>query len=193
MARLPYLDKEDLKPEDQELLARGINLQKILVHSPGATRAHGAMGQYIRYGSTMDARLREMAILQGLVGEEPLRVVAPRQDRLRFRRLRGRHPEAHCGECRHDTGLAPIDKAVLRAAREITLDGKVADDTYAALADHFSNEHLIDLLVTMAFYNAVVRFLASTEMDVEESYQPYLDQFPLAGLTDPHRKEPISC
>ena len=50
MARLPYLDKEDLKPEDQELLARGINLQKILVHSPGATRAHGAMGQYIRYG-----------------------------------------------------------------------------------------------------------------------------------------------
>ena len=33
MARLPYLDKEDLKPEDQELLARGINLQKILVHS----------------------------------------------------------------------------------------------------------------------------------------------------------------
>ena len=72
MARLPYLDKEDLKPEDQELLARGINLQKILVHSPGATRAHGAMGQYIRYGSTMDARLREMAILHvGWLAKSP--------------------------------------------------------------------------------------------------------------------------
>ena len=64
MARLPYLEVEDLKPEDQELLARGINLQKILVHSPGATRAHHALGSYIRHGSTMDARLREMAILQ---------------------------------------------------------------------------------------------------------------------------------
>ena len=47
------------------------------------------------------------------------------------------------------------------------------------LAAYFSKEHLIDVLVTTAFYNAVVRFLASTEMDVEESYQPYLDQFPL--------------
>jgi hypothetical protein len=38
---------------------------------------------------------------------------------------------------------------------------------------------LVDVLVTTAFYNAVVRFLASTEMDVEESYQSYLNQFPL--------------
>ncbi len=67
----------------------------------------------------------------------------------------------------------------MRAAREITVDGKVSDGTYAELAHHFSKEHLVDVIVTMAFYNAVVRFLASTEMDVEESYQPYLDQFPL--------------
>jgi hypothetical protein len=36
MARLSYLDKDDLKEEDKELLARGINLHRILVHSPGA-------------------------------------------------------------------------------------------------------------------------------------------------------------
>ena len=64
MARLPYLEVDDLKPEDQELLTRGINLQKILAHSPGAARAHHALGNYIRHGSTMDVRLREMAILQ---------------------------------------------------------------------------------------------------------------------------------
>ena len=78
-----------------------------------------------------------------------------------------------------DTDLVSIDKLVLRAAREMTLEGKVDEETFAALADYFTKEHLIDLLVTIAFYNAVVRFLASTEMDVEESYQPYLDQFPL--------------
>ena len=60
-----------------------------------------------------------------------------------------------------------------------TLDGKVSCKTFAVLEVYFSEEHLVDLLLTMAFYNAVVRFLASTEMDVEESYQPYLDQFPL--------------
>ena len=56
MARLPYLEVDDLKPEDQELLTRGINLQKILAHSPGAARAHHALGNYIRHGSTMDVR-----------------------------------------------------------------------------------------------------------------------------------------
>ena len=180
MARLPYLDKEDLKPEDQELLARGINLQKILVHSPGATRAHGAMGQYIRYGSTMDARLREMAILQvGWLAKSPYEWSHHVKIGFDFGVSEDDIRNLSAESAGTDTDLAPIDKAVCRAAREMTLDGKVADDTYAALADHFSNEHLIDLLVTMAFYNAVVRFLASTEMDVEESYQPYLDQFPL--------------
>ena len=90
-----------------------------------------------------------------------------------------------------DTGLAPIDKAVLWAAREITLDGKVADDTYAALADHFSNEHLIDL-VTMAFYNAVVRFLPQPKWTLKKVTSLISTNFP-AGLTDPHRKEPIPC
>ncbi len=39
MARLPYLDKDDLKDDDKDLLARGINLHRLLVHSPGAARA----------------------------------------------------------------------------------------------------------------------------------------------------------
>ena len=180
MARLPYLEVGDLKPEDQELLARGINLQKILAHSPGATRAHHALGNYIRHGSTMDARLREMAILQiGWLARSPYEWSHHVKIGFDFgvseddiRRLIAETD----GE---ETDLAAIDKTVLRAAREITLDGKVSSETFAVLEAHFSNEHLIDLLVTMAFYNAVVRFLASTEMDVEESYQPYLDQFPL--------------
>ena len=36
MARLPYLEKSDLKPEDQDLLKREITLHKALVNSPGA-------------------------------------------------------------------------------------------------------------------------------------------------------------
>ena len=64
MARVPYLSKSDLKPEDQELLARDINLNRALVHSPGATRAFGRLGGFIRNQSKLDPRLREMAILQ---------------------------------------------------------------------------------------------------------------------------------
>ena len=78
-----------------------------------------------------------------------------------------------------NSGLPELDRLVLRAGREITTDGAVAADTFSALEGHMSKEHLVDLTVTIAFYNAVVRFLGTMEMDVEESYQPYLDAFPL--------------
>jgi len=55
----------------------------------------------------------------------------------------------------------------------------VSRETFAALQAHLSTEHLTDLVVTIAFYAAVVRVLATMEIDVEESYMPYLRQFPL--------------
>jgi hypothetical protein len=64
MARLPYLDVADLAPADRDLLKRPINLHRQLVHSPGMARAFGTMGLYIRHDSTLDPRLRELAILQ---------------------------------------------------------------------------------------------------------------------------------
>ena len=60
MARVPYLDVSDLKPDDQDLLKRPINLFRALVHSPGAARGWSTIGHYIRYGSNLDPRLREM-------------------------------------------------------------------------------------------------------------------------------------
>ena len=64
MARVPYLELSDLAPEDQDLLKRPISLFKALVNSPKAARAFSGLGGYIRYGSKLDPRLRELAILQ---------------------------------------------------------------------------------------------------------------------------------
>ena len=64
MARLPYLEAADLPAEHRDLLARGINLHKLLAHSPAAARAFSGLGGHIRFGSKLDPRLRELAILQ---------------------------------------------------------------------------------------------------------------------------------
>ena len=53
MARIPYLAKSDLKPEDQELLAREINLNRALVNSPNAARAFSRLGGFIRSTSRL--------------------------------------------------------------------------------------------------------------------------------------------
>ena len=64
MARVPYLEASDLSPEDQDLLKRRISLFQALVNSPNAARAFSGLGQFIRYGSKLDPRLRELAILR---------------------------------------------------------------------------------------------------------------------------------
>src|ERR1700751_5231903 len=64
MARLPYLDKSDLLPEHPDLLARNLNLYRVLAHSPRAARSLNTLARFIRDGSRLDPRLRELAILQ---------------------------------------------------------------------------------------------------------------------------------
>ena len=64
MARLPYLEKSQVAAEHQDLMDRDITLYKQLVHSPGALRAFRGLGGYIRFKSPLDARLRELSILQ---------------------------------------------------------------------------------------------------------------------------------
>jgi alkylhydroperoxidase family enzyme len=68
---------------------------------------------------------------------------------------------------------------VLRAAREMTTKMAVSDTTFAELKAVLSEEHLVDLMITIAFYNGVVRFLGAMQIDVEPEYQKYLDEFPL--------------
>src|SRR5215218_9902005 len=64
MARLPYLEADQVAPEYRDMLKRNTNLHKLLVNSPDMARAFSGMGGYIRNGSKLDTRLRELAILQ---------------------------------------------------------------------------------------------------------------------------------
>ncbi len=68
---------------------------------------------------------------------------------------------------------------MLKAAREMTSDMKISDATFAALREELDNERVVDLVVAIGFYNAVVRVLATLEIDVEPNYQQYLDRYPL--------------
>ena len=64
MARLPYLEPDQVAPEYRDMLKRNTNLHKLLVNSPDMARAFNGLGNYIRFKSKLDPRLREMAILQ---------------------------------------------------------------------------------------------------------------------------------
>ncbi|MCC7274641.1 MAG: carboxymuconolactone decarboxylase family protein, partial [Alphaproteobacteria bacterium] len=47
------------------------------------------------------------------------------------------------------------------------------------LAAALGTERLTDLVVTIGFYNCVVRVLGTMQIDVEDDYRHYLEEFPL--------------
>ncbi len=77
------------------------------------------------------------------------------------------------------TGLDDLTRAVLRGTREMTTAGALSADTFAELHRALGNEALVDLIVTVGYYNGIVRILASLQIDVEPAYQEYLTRFPL--------------
>jgi alkylhydroperoxidase family enzyme len=180
MARVPYLQKSDLAPEHQDLLARNITLFQALVNSPNAARAFSALGQFIRFKSRLDPRLRELAILQvGYLARQPYEW----SHHVKIGRDFGVSNADIAGLIADTDGkpndLEPLAKAVLKAAREMTRSLAISEATYAELKQSLDDERLVDLTITIAFYNAVVRVLHTLKIDVEETYRGYLEEFPL--------------
>ena len=67
-----------------------------------------------------------------------------------------------------DPAFSAQERAVMRYAAEATQQVTVSPDTFEALRDFLSTEHLVELVCNVAFYNMVVRVLVPLEVDIEE-------------------------
>lgn len=186
MALVPYISAADLSEDDKPLLKRPINLYRALANSPDGLRHYSVLGQWIRHKAQLDPRLRELAILQvGYI-------------------TRSRYEFSHHIKIGHDFGvsdddiaaliaanagqehgLGELETAVLTAAREITTGMQMSGTTWQVLRKHLSDARIVDLLIVISFYNAVVRILATLQIDVEAEYQHYLEAFPLPDGDSP--------
>jgi len=139
------------------------------------------MGKYIRFDSKLDPRLREMAILQvGYLTRAPYEWSHHVKIGYGFG-VTDADIAALIAETEgRPTDLPELDRTVLLAAREMTgPDLAMTDATFATLKAAMETEHLVDLTLVIAFYNAVVRVLGTLRIDVEPEYQTYLDRYPL--------------
>ena len=183
MARLPYLEADQVAPEYRDMLARNTNLHKLLVNSPDMARAFNGMGGFIRHKSKLDPRLRELAILQ--VGwlekseyEFTHHVKIGKEFGVTDADIEGLFAET-AGK---QSTLGPLVKAILRGAREMARNLAMSDATFAEIKKDLSNEHMTDLVLTIAFYCAVVRVLATMQIDNEPQYKEGLKQYPIPGV-----------
>jgi len=181
MARVPYLEEKDLAAENRDLLTRNLHLYRALVNSPDTARSFMALGMHIRFHMKLDARLRELAILQvGYLTRSPYEYAHHIELGKQFG-VTDADIAALAEESRGETSTLPaLDRAVLRAARELTSGTAVSDATFAALRAGLDHERVVDLIVTIGFYCGVVRVLGALEIDVEPEAQHFLTEYPFA-------------
>ncbi len=135
---------------------------------------------YIRNDSKIDPRLREMAILQvGYLARSAYEYAHHVQIGLK-NGVREADIRAIADDtARKPTSLDPLTRAVLKAAREMTAEIRLSDETFAVLRRHLDNECLLDLFASISSYNGTVRMLAALQIDLEDDYRHYLNRFPL--------------
>ncbi len=180
MARVPYLDVEDLPEQDRDILKRRITLHRALAHSVGGARAFGGLGQWIRYSAKLDPRLRELAILQvGWLARAPYEWSHHVKIGFDFGVQESDIAAIQAESEGRDSGLPKLDRLVLKGAREMAEEGAMTEATFQALRAELGNEQVVELTIVIGFYCGVVRVLATLGIDVEPEYQPYLDRFPL--------------
>jgi alkylhydroperoxidase family enzyme len=174
-ARLPYLNREDLSEEDRPLFDRisqgrgGApvgNIFRTLANAPNLFRRFNALGGELRNGTRLDPKLRELALMT--VG----RLTSADYEFTHHWNISlnvgvKREQLEHLADFESSSLFDGQERAVMRYAAEATQNVKVSDSTFNALRDFLDNRRIMELVMNVAFYNAVVRILVPCGVELE--------------------------
>jgi 4-carboxymuconolactone decarboxylase len=189
--RLPLPKREELGAEarlvyDSLADPQGASLRGlrgpggIMLHSPPLSQRSQPLNHYLRYGSGLGGRVREIAILTTArahdsqfewAAHEPAALregIAPEViDIIRYRR---------------DTAaLDEADAVIIDLGREMFTARKVKPDTFARALGQFGRRPLVDLVALMGNYAAAAALLTAFDMQLDPGQQPLLPVDRTAG------------
>jgi 4-carboxymuconolactone decarboxylase len=172
MSRLPYLRYEELGPDGQKVWddvvgTRGDRLVNedggligpfnAFVHAPDVGRYLSALGAAVRFGTSIERRLTELAIIT--VGAH-WKAEFEWWAHARMAREHG-VPEAvidAIGLGEKPEFTAPDERTVHAVASQLLAAGQISEDTFAAASELLGEAGLVEL-VTLCGYYTLISFL----------------------------------
>ena len=173
MARLPYLDREQLSEDDREIFddmlerfGRLHNLHRAIAHSPVLLRGLLHWGEAIRRSTRLDPIWRELAIMTvGRLTQCEYEYVHHQGIAQRV----GVRPEQldRLEAWENDSAFTEQERAVIRYATEATQQVQVSDAAFGALRSFLDAEQIVQLVLVVGHFNMVVRILMPLEIELE--------------------------
>ena len=171
MARVEYRDVDDISDGLEEIIESvaaqrgGVvpNLYRLLLHCPDIATAWLQLGTSLREVS-LSHRQRELAIcvVSATLGctylcdhHAPLAVHAG----LGWDQLRGISSDGP------NDLFSGNDRLIVEIAKSISGAGRVSDSVFSEAQEALSEQAIVELVATVAFYNCVARFLLALEVD----------------------------
>ena len=167
MARLPLPADEDLPAEIRDTLATlpPLNVFRAVASVPGSFRPFLQLGGSLLGGPEIDARNREIAIL-GV--ELNIRAAYEWAQHEQLAATAGvTEEEIEAIRAGSESKLDADGALAFRAATEITRDVRISDETLAALVERWGDAGAAELILCIAYYNMVSRFLESAGVEIE--------------------------
>ncbi|WP_206812161.1 carboxymuconolactone decarboxylase family protein [Paradesulfitobacterium ferrireducens] len=172
MPRLPLLEVEKMPEKTREMITggksemKGLNINRMVAHAEKSARHFMRLGNSLLTQAKLDGRLRELSVLriatlcdsryEWYQHEILARKIGISDEQIAAVKLGPGQPE-----------FTELEQAVLKYTDEVTLEVKSSDETFNVLAKVLSHQELVELTLTIGFYNLVARLLENTEVEIE--------------------------
>ena len=187
MARLPYIDRGDLTDADSQIydhiaetrgsIGPGVGMPnsfRMLLNSPKAAEAVGQLGEFLRFGTSLDPVVREIAILS----------VA--------RHSNSDYEWAHHAPVARDVGVRPqviesirTDRAPMglpakegifaQAAKELVTAGDLTSRTFQAVEHLLGPAATVEFIVLVGYYSMLAVALRTLGVELEDGLESDLN------------------
>lgn len=172
MPRLPMLSLEEMPEKTRNMITGGksqlsaLNINKMMAHAENSARHFMRLGNSLLTQAKLDARLRELVILR--IAKLCNSGYEWYQHEIIARQVGVPEPQIEALRLEQDHSLFnEQERAILRYTEEITTNVKASAEAFEKLSQFLSPQELVELTLTIGFYNMVAQFLENTEVEIE--------------------------
>jgi len=175
MARVPYVEREELDAEGQQIFDRirqdrnspTVGLQfRAMLHSPKAAGYLTSLGSQLRFKSAIPEDLKELTVI--LVAREWDSDIEWTSHAVLAAKAGISHASIEAVRVRKaPLGLAEREQVIARFVQQLLRNKDVSDETFSAALTLLGTQGVVDLTLTCSYYTALALAQKALKLEME--------------------------